>query len=117
LHDTELGGHQIKRGDVLVLGIAAANEDPTTFTRHASTGEPGNRAHLAFSAGPHACPARVPARLITRAAVNTVLHLLPDVKLTIPASEVSWYPSPWTRVPMSLPVEFSATRSAHLETL
>jgi cytochrome P450 len=117
LYDTELGGHQIKRGDVLILGIAAANEDPSTFAPHSTSGEPGNRAHLAFSAGPHACPARVPARLITRAAVNTVLHLLPDMKLTIPASDVTWYPSPWTRVPQSLPVEFSTAPVAHLETL
>jgi cytochrome P450 len=125
LYDTELGGHQIKRGDVLILGIAGANEDPSTFAPHATNGEPGNRAHLAFSAGPHACPARVPARLITRAAVNTVLHLLPDVKLTIPASDVTWYPSPWTRVPQSLPVEFStasvisadSAAAVHLETL
>jgi cytochrome P450 len=117
LHDTELGGHQIRRGDVLILGIAAANQDPSTFSGHGTSAEPGNRAHLAFSAGPHGCPARVPARLITRAAVNTVLHRLPDMKLTIPASAVTWYPSPWTRVPASLPVEFSTARTAHLETL
>ena len=116
LHDTELGGHQIRRGDVLILGLAAANADPATFSHHHTSGEPGNRAHLAFSAGPHTCPARVPARLITRAAVNTVLNLLPDMKLTIPASDVTWHPSPWTRVPQSLPVEFSAARSAHQET-
>lgn len=49
LRDTELGGQQIRRGDVLVLGISAANDDPAV---RASDGgvEPGNRAHLAFSA-------------------------------------------------------------------
>jgi cytochrome P450 len=109
-HDTELGGHKIQRGDVLILGIAATNDDPSTFAAEAVSSEPGNRAHLAFSAGPHACPARVPARLITRAAVSTALHLLPDMRLTIPASDVTWLPSPWTRVPRSLPVEFSAAR-------
>ncbi|MER8073334.1 cytochrome P450, partial [Streptomyces sp. NPDC094034] len=55
-------------------------------------------------------PAQVPARLITRTAVNTVLHLLPDMRLTIPAEQVAWHPSPWTRIPVSLPVEFSAAR-------
>ncbi|MFJ5686806.1 cytochrome P450 [Streptomyces sp. NPDC093099] len=109
LRDTELGGRHIRRGDVLILGIAAANDDPA-IRPDDTAGEPGNRAHLAFSAGPHVCPAQVPARLITRTAVNTVLHLLPDMRLAIPAEAVAWHPSPWTRIPVSLPVEFSAAR-------
>ncbi|MFE3741944.1 cytochrome P450 [Streptomyces sp. NPDC059096] len=109
LVDTELGGRLIRRGDALILGIAAANDDPVIRPDDGAS-EPGNRAHLAFSAGPHVCPAQVPARLITRTAVNTVLHLLPDMKLAIPAEEVAWHPSPWTRVPKSLPVEFSPAR-------
>ncbi|MFJ9210548.1 cytochrome P450 [Streptomyces sp. NPDC102264] len=109
LRDTELGGRRIRRGDVLILGIAAANDDPA-IRPDDTAGEPGNRAHLAFSAGPHVCPAQVPARLITRTAVNTVLHLLPDMRLAIPAEAVAWHPSPWTRIPVSLPVEFSAAR-------
>ncbi|MEV7872612.1 cytochrome P450 [Streptomyces sp. NPDC088124] len=109
LADTELGGRLIRRGDALILGIAAANDDPVIRPDDGMS-EPGNRAHLAFSAGPHVCPAQVPARLITRTAVNTVLHLLPDMKLAIPADEVAWHPSPWTRVPKSLPVEFSPAR-------
>ncbi|MFE2940100.1 cytochrome P450 [Streptomyces sp. NPDC059255] len=111
LADTELGGRLIRRGDALILGIAAANDDPV-IRPDDGVSEPGNRAHLAFSAGPHVCPAQVPARLIARTAVNTVLHLLPDMKLAIPAEEVAWHPSPWTRVPKSLPVEFSPARIA-----
>ncbi|MFJ2669660.1 cytochrome P450 [Streptomyces sp. NPDC087525] len=107
LHDTELGGRRVRRGDVLILGIAAANDDPA-IRPDDTAGEPGNRAHLAFSAGPHVCPAQVPARLITRTAVSTAFHLLPDMRLTIPADRVAWRPSPWTRIPVSLPVEFSA---------
>ncbi|MCX4552869.1 cytochrome P450 [Streptomyces sp. NBC_01500] len=114
LSDTELGGQQIRRGDVLILGIGAANDDPAV--RSATGGvEPGNRAHLAFSSGAHVCPAQVPARLITRTAVNTVLHLLPDMRLSIPAEDVAWRPSPWTRVPVSLPVDFSAQYGAVAE--
>ncbi|WP_406067290.1 cytochrome P450 [Streptomyces sp. NBC_01020] len=111
LRDTELGGQQIRRGDVLILGISAANGDPAVRAPDGGV-EPGNRAHLAFSAGAHVCPAQVPARLITRTAVNTVLHLLPDMKLSIPARDVAWRPSPWTRVPVSLPVDFSARYGA-----
>ncbi|MFJ4921181.1 cytochrome P450 [Streptomyces sp. NPDC088725] len=109
LHDTELDGRLIQRGDCLILGHAAANDDPA-IRREEGDEEWGNRAHLAFSAGPHVCPAQVPARLITRTAVNTALHLLPDMKLSIPAEEVAWRYSPWTRIPVALPAEFSASR-------
>ncbi|WP_329381240.1 cytochrome P450 [Streptomyces sp. NBC_01716] len=109
LHDTELGGRFIERGDCLILGHAAANDDPAIRPDEGDE-EPGNRAHLAFSAGPHVCPAQVPARLITRTAVNTALNLLPDMELTVPADELTWRPSPWTRVPVALPARFSAAR-------
>ncbi|GAA3630197.1 cytochrome P450 [Kineosporia mesophila] len=107
LHDTELGGQKILKGDVVVLGLGAVVDDPVMQTGHGPFAEPGNRAHLAFAAGPHSCPARVPARVIVRTAVGTVLNLLPDMRLSIPAEELTWFPSPWTRVPTALPVEFS----------
>lgn len=106
LTDTELGGQHIRRGDPLILGLGAANNDAG-----AHTGDPvielGNRAHLAWGAGPHACPAQVPARLITRTAVQTALNLLPDLRLALPAGEVPMHPSPWARCPATLPVTFS----------
>ncbi|MEU4222882.1 cytochrome P450 [Nonomuraea sp. NPDC026600] len=107
LRDTELGGRRIARGDALVLGLSAANDDPRVHDG-ATEIELGNRAHLAWSAGPHVCPAPVPARLITRTAVETALHLLPDVRLSVDAAELTPHPSPWTRCPASLPVRFSA---------
>lgn len=106
LRDTELGGQRIRKGDALILGLAAANDDPRIHDGDPSA-EPGNRSHLAWSAGPHACPARIPARLITRTAVETALHRLPDVRLEIPADEIALRPSPWTRCPVSLPVTFT----------
>ncbi|MFI6597527.1 cytochrome P450 [Nonomuraea sp. NPDC050536] len=108
LRDTELGGQRIRRGDALILGLSAANADPRVHTGD-ETIELGNRAHLAWGAGPHVCPAPVPARLITRTAVETALHLLPDVRLAVAAEELTPHPSPWTRCPASLPVHFSAT--------
>ncbi|GAA3720939.1 cytochrome P450 [Streptomyces tremellae] len=108
LHDIELGGQVLRRGDCLIMGIGAANDDPEI---RPDEGEDwGNRAHLAFSAGPHRCPAQLPARLIARTAVRTVLNLLPDLELTVPAEELVPSPSPWTRVPARLPVSFTPRR-------
>ncbi|WP_240965700.1 cytochrome P450 [Streptomyces zingiberis] len=106
LHDTELGGRPIRRGDALVLGLAAAGADPSVRPADPD-GLLGNRAHLAFSAGAHACPAQVTARLIARTAVETALRALPGVTLAAPAEEPAWRPSPWTRCPAALPVRFA----------
>jgi cytochrome P450 len=106
LTDTELAGAQIRRGDALILGLGAANNDPQVHTGDPAI-ELGNRAHLAWGTGPHACPAQVPARLITRTAVHTALNLLPDLRLALPAGEVPMHPSPWARCPATLPVHFA----------
>ncbi|MFD5082906.1 cytochrome P450 [Kitasatospora sp. NPDC058201] len=108
--DTVLGGQYISRGDMLVLGLAAANADPaaqgTGTPGHGALG--GNRAHLAWGAGKHVCPAQQPARIIVETAVETLLHRLPDLQLAVPPSELAWRPSPWSRALVSLPVLYSA---------
>lgn len=110
LTDTELAGQHIQRGDALILGLGAANNSPLVRTGDPDI-ETGNRAHLAWGAGPHACPAQVPARLITRTAVQTALNLLPDLRLALPAGGVPMHQSPWARCPATLPVEFAAVSS------
>lgn len=106
LRDTELAGQPVQRGDALILGLMAANNDPQVHVDDPWT-ELGNRSHLAWSTGPHACPAQIPARIITRAAVDTVMSLLPGIRLAVPAAQLTVRPSPWTRCPVTLPVLFS----------
>ncbi|WP_233289076.1 cytochrome P450 [Kitasatospora sp. MBT63] len=104
--DTVLGGQYISAGDMLVLGLAGANADPAVHA--ASDGIAGNRAHLAWGAGRHVCPAQHPARLIVETALETLLHRLPDLQLAVPANELAWRQSPWSRALVSLPVLYSA---------
>ncbi|WP_206314660.1 cytochrome P450 [Streptomyces coryli] len=101
--DLEFGGQQVQTGDMLILGLAGANADPEALP---PTGRPvtGNRSHLAFGAGPHACPAQDMARLITRTAVRTLHHRLPELRLAVPESELSWVTSPWSTGLAALPV-------------
>lgn len=106
LVDCELGGAHIQRGDALVMGFAAANNDPRVHTEDQWL-EVGNRSHLAWSAGPHACPAQRPGRMITRIAVDTALHRLHDVALAVPPEDIVPLPSPWMRCPARLPVRFT----------
>lgn len=77
--DTELGGQQIKAGDALLVGIAPANTDPTVRPDlGADMG--GNRAHLAFSGGPHECPGQDIGRAIADVGVDALLMRLPDLE-------------------------------------
>lgn len=104
--DTVLGGQAIRHGDALLLGFGPANADPQIHSDDPWS-ELGNRSHLAWGAGPHACPAEVPTRIIVRTAVETALHWLPDVRLAVTADEIGRFPSPISRCPAALPVTFT----------
>ncbi|MFD4474516.1 cytochrome P450 [Streptomyces sp. NPDC058471] len=105
--DMTFGGQSVRTGDMLILGLAGANADPQILP---DDGAPvvGNRSHLAFGAGPHICPAQDPARLITRTAVDTIRHRLPDLELAIPQRDLQWIKSPWSKGLAALPVHFTA---------
>ncbi|MFG2173231.1 cytochrome P450 [Streptomyces niveus] len=104
--DLRFGGQEVRAGDMLILGLAAANADPDILPED-GTPIVGNRSHLAFGAGPHTCPAQDPARLITRTAVDTIRHRLPDLELAVPEAELAWIKSPWSKGLAALPVRFT----------
>lgn len=110
LRNVELGGQPVAEGDALILGLAAANADPRAHSDDLWN-EIGNRSHLSWSAGPHACPAHVPARIIAKSAVESALHSLPDMRLAIPVEDTGLIPSPWNRCPATLPVTFTPVTS------
>ncbi|MEC4018231.1 cytochrome P450 [Streptomyces sp. H27-D2] len=108
--DTQLAGQRIRTGDLLVLGLAAANTDPQVRP-DSYAGSAGNQAHMSFSHGEHACPYPAPeiAEVIAQAAVEVLLDRLPDVVLTVAPDELAWRPSVWMRGLFALPVEFTPT--------
>ncbi|MFI9272866.1 cytochrome P450 [Kitasatospora sp. NPDC052896] len=102
VRDLELAGVWLAEGEPVVISFAAANTDPSLAGRART----GNRAHLAWSAGPHACPAQGPARLIASAAVERLLDRLPDLEPAVKAHELRWRPGPFHRALTELPVTF-----------
>lgn len=106
--DVELGGRRISKGDLLVLGAAAANTDPLVQPEsgnHMSV----NRAHMSFGHGDHGCPYPAPdlAEIMAKAAIEVLLDRIPDVELAVPESELRWKESVWVRGLHSLPVHFA----------
>ncbi|WP_410643447.1 cytochrome P450 [Amycolatopsis sp. lyj-346] len=107
VHDLRLGGRQIRTGDLLILGLAAANQDP--LVRPVPQASTGNQAYLSFSHGEHRCPyaAQEIAKVIAEAAIEVLLDRLPDVELAVPAGTLAWRPSPLFRGLAALPVKFT----------
>ncbi|MFG3507938.1 cytochrome P450 [Streptomyces sp. NPDC047821] len=108
--DTHLGGRHIRAGDLLLLGLAAANADPQVHIDNAAlTG--GNSAHFSFGHGEHRCPfpAQEIAEVIARTGIEVLLDRLPDLDLAVPADALTRRPSPWLRGLTDLPVTFTPT--------
>ncbi|MGW8873243.1 cytochrome P450 [Streptomyces mirabilis] len=108
--DAQLGGHRVRVGDLLLLGLQGANSDPQVRTDgSALTG--GNNAHFSFGHGEHRCPfpAQEVAEVIARTGIEVVLDRLPDIDLAVPADSLARRPSPWLRGLTELPVRFTPT--------
>ena len=105
--DTMLGGQRVRAGDLLVLGLAAANADPQVRT--GDGGALGNRAQLSFGHGEHGCPYPAPelAEVITRTSIEVLLDRLPDLTLAVPGEALVWRQSVWMRGLTALPVTFT----------
>ena len=109
LQDCDLGGHRIAAGDAVVAAVAAANAD-----RAVRPDDPweelGSRFHLTWGTGAHACPAHRLGHVISRIAVERILHRLGDAALAVPAEEITLSGSAWSRYPRSLPVRWGSGR-------
>ncbi|MFE0369426.1 cytochrome P450 family protein [Streptomyces tendae] len=104
--DVDLGGIRIPAGAPVMISYAAANTCP-----HASASSGGHRsgikAHLAFAAGPHACPARRIALLIAATAIERLVSYLPDIQLAVPREQLTYQPGPFYRLLTALPCRFT----------
>jgi cytochrome P450 len=102
-HDVEFRGTILPAHQPVVIGYSAANTDPYTT----AGSRVGNRAHLAWGAGPHGCPAKRPALLIATVAIEKLLDGLPGLRLAFPRGEATWRPGPFHRALTALPVRFT----------
>ncbi|MGW8381064.1 cytochrome P450 [Streptomyces sp. ODS28] len=103
--EAELGGQQIKTGDLLVLGLASGNSDPEVRP-HTGTAVQDNQAHLAFSSGPHECPGQNIGQAIIETAVEVLFQRLPELNLAVGPAELTSTASTWESRLDRLPVLF-----------
>ena len=105
--DVELVGATIRRGDLVIVSLTAANRDPAAYPDPDAfdLSRSNARTHLAFAQGPHACVGIHLARLETLSALDVALDAWPDLRLdggaTAPTGLIF-------RKPRTLPVSWTA---------
>jgi cytochrome P450 len=103
--DVELGGQTIRRGELVIAIVNAADRDPERFPDPdtLNVGREDTR-HLAFGRGSHYCLGAPLARLEAQIALETLFRRLPGLRLAVPREELEWRPTPGFRRVTALPV-------------
>ncbi|MFF9817509.1 cytochrome P450 [Streptomyces sp. NPDC014006] len=91
VEDFEIAGVTIPAGEMIIVGLAAANRDPARFERpdildFARREVPQQ---LAFGHGAHFCLGAPLARMEARIAIGTLLRRFPDLTLATPDETLS----------------------------
>lgn len=103
--DVTIGGQTIRRGERVIVVIASANYDPEQFgCPHKFDLNREQNPHLSFGFGTHYCLGAALARVDIEIALNTLLARLPNVRLGVPMSELTWKPSAHHRGLKALPI-------------
>jgi cytochrome P450 len=92
MHDTELAGCRMKRGDRVLLSWVSTNRDEEVFGEDAGKivlDRFPNR-HLTFSSGPHRCPGSHIARAVFQQSLREILRRMPDYRII--SEEVTRFP-------------------------
>lgn len=98
-----------------MVSYAAVNTCPHTSQATDEEQRSDHKAHLAFAAGPHACPAENIVFVISVAAIERLMGRLPDIALTVPASHAHLSARPHLPGPHRAPLPFHSTDSGFLE--
>ncbi|MFL5669375.1 MAG: cytochrome P450, partial [Chloroflexota bacterium] len=101
--DADLAGARIRRGDLVIVSLTAANRDPAAFGDPDAfdVTRPNARSHMTFAQGPHACVGVHLARLETGSALDAALTAWPELRIASGATPPSGL---IFRKPRSLPV-------------
>jgi cytochrome P450 len=105
--DIELGGQQIKKGDVVFPILLSANHDESQFTQPEELDIARTLTrHLAFGQGIHSCLGAPLARLEGDVAFTTLLKRMPNLRLSVPRESITWNFALNSRSLPALPVAF-----------
>ena len=103
--DTEFHGRAIRRGQMILACLAAANSDPTAFedAERLDIRRHPNR-HVAFGAGIHVCLGAALARVETAIALERLFTRFPRLEIAVPRSQLRFSGRLGARALLALPV-------------
>lgn len=111
--DLTIGGVPIRRGDMVLVSLSAANRDPSRFSDADDLKiDRDTTGHMAFGHGAHYCLGAPLARVEAVVALNALLRRVPDLRLAVPENELTWRPGLLIHGPATLPVRFDAVSSS-----
>ncbi|MFE2068440.1 cytochrome P450 [Streptomyces sp. NPDC059467] len=91
--DMHVGDVPVRRGDMLLVSLAAANRDPARFEEPDSfrLGRPAG-GHLAFGHGVHHCLGAPLARMEAEVAVTAFVRRVESLELAVAEADLEWAP-------------------------
>jgi cytochrome P450 len=103
--DIELGGVKLRKGEKIMVMLAAANMDPQAnpHPERLDLQRKPNR-HVAFGTGIHFCLGHQLARIEGRCALKSLFQRWPRLALAVDESEVRWRKRPGIKAIDHLPV-------------
>jgi cytochrome P450 PksS len=106
--DIELGGVRLRKGDSIMVMLAAANMDPQAnpHPERLDLQRKPNR-HIAFGTGIHFCLGHQLARIEARCALKSLLQRWPQLTLAVAEQDVRFRKRPGIRAIDHLPVAAS----------
>jgi cytochrome P450 len=90
--DVELDGTVIAKGEEATVSLASANRDSERFANPElfDISRPDANRHVAFGKGIHVCLGAPLARVEGQVAFATLFRRYPELRLAVPAEEVTW---------------------------
>jgi cytochrome P450 len=113
LRDTNVAGHRIPAGSLIILLLGGANRDPAVFSdpHRFDVQRPGADQHVAFSSGIHYCIGATLARVEGEVGLQALFHRFPDLAL---AGALHRRPTRVLRGYDTIPVRLSSPRRSTL---
>jgi cytochrome P450 len=106
-HDVEFFGQTLRRGDLVLALVAAANADPAEFdSPEALRLDRFPNPHLVFSSGIHFCLGQQLARVETQVALERLYARYPQLSLA--GADIAWIERLGMRGPKTLPLRLGA---------
>ncbi|MDA9421858.1 cytochrome P450 [Bradyrhizobium sp. CCBAU 53380] len=104
-HDVEVEGVRLKKGDRVMVMLAAANMDPGVHDQpeRLDLERKPNR-HMSFGTGIHFCLGHQLARIEAICALQALFKRWPRLGLAVDPSEIHWRKRPGIRMIVQLPV-------------